>query len=301
MNRIYKYTLLLFICVFEGCTQDRTKADGLLNGLLPGKTYYIEDSRAGIPNGLDFPRGKMNELKPFKAFLILKESKAEEYVLSIDYQFQSKYRPISSITFAVSGIRMKDNPDEEQVLNNLFGNCIVNNHVSTFEDISIRGSLSSGFSIEGLIRGCPFRLEIRSITESAAMAPSFYTEDPIIEYMYCWKESVHNASNQECTVICSTESGTIQFSLEPGCSWKKTFYGDGGGLFWGGYCDKIEIRSKGETITTLSGMEQITHSLNDAASLFHQTEALNDYYLFSTQFGGIEAYPYCRETVTIVF
>ena len=266
---------------------------------MSGEKYYIVKSIAGIPAGVEFPLGSMHELKPYQATLLLQDKGQDGYDLIIDYQFKSAYASISSVAFTIFGIRFDDNSISGQFWDNLFGECVFKNEKTAFETVSIRGSLSDSFVIEGLIRNSPFRLEVLSIETSADRVPSYTIEPVISEYMFCWEESILNSSTKDYSVIMTTDAGTVQFLLTSGSSWKKTFYGDGGGQFWGGFCRELEISSMGETIISLSGLEHFTRTVDDEAAPFHRTASREDWYLFSTRFGALEVYPYLHEEIEI--
>ena len=303
---IGKVAPILFACLFAtlSCTKPSSTDSGLIDNL-PQKnkevrlnsndTLYIVSSQAGIPRGVDFPRGGIDELKPALAFLVLEEKGEDLFDLSINYQFVTPTESIP-VSFRIMDIPMKDKQTIDQ--EGLSGEFVINGENTAFEDISIQGCIGKNLVVEGMVRSAAFHLEISSMTTNPDETVSHTIIPADVQYLTCWAESILNDSDKTCDISLSTEGETIQVTLAPGEIWEQRFYCDRD-AFWGEYCTQVDISVKGGEPISITDAAQLLHVLDDEMSPFCRNSMQADWYLTSTFFGALYQFPYIREQLRI--
>ena len=284
--------MITFLLAIESCSQKGIKEYN-------DQTFFIVNSQAGIPFNSAFPRGGMNELKPHKATLSLIEQDKGDYDLSIDYSFKmSGMMTTTDFSIKIPGVHPEANPKGSIHQKGLLGECIMNSEKSSFEEVSLQGSIRDNLIIEGLCREAPFRLEVISVQGSSNHITQNILNNPMIDYLSCWEEWISNESNKNCIVQLITEGGTVKLTLVPGERCKSYYYGDGGGIFWGGYCTELDVTLEGsETITVKN--DQLFQVVHNQSGHFHLSATEKDWYLCSTEWGSIEKHSYVREELVI--
>lgn len=240
----------------------------------------------------------MNDLRPSEATLSIIE-KDGIYNLSLYYRFITTAAPSDYyIKLSVDFLSAGGLPKEFN-LSDLSGKCFFNEEESSFENVSVVGNPQKSIAIDGICRNVPLRIEIAKTTNHAQAMPSYRIETPIVDYLSCWEETIINETTLTYDISLRTEGGFINVSLAPGESWHEWCYGDGGGLFWGGYCTEMTLSCSNGDIIQLSGAEQMIRNLEDQTYPIHFSSQKADWYLCSTQWGALRKYPYTKESLVI--
>ena len=172
--------------------------------------YYILSSKGGAPESL-------SELKANSAQLAVSES--EECVASVvvEYDFLSEGELIVETgkgrhTLSLCFPNVACEKDGQALLieaNSISGTCIVDGQAADYTDVSMKGCLGgedSNLSVEGMINGHPFALEISSATTTRDSFVPEYLDCAIVDFPLYKELEVTNGAGVDVQIRIKKES-----------------------------------------------------------------------------------------------
>lgn len=260
--------------------------------------YYIQESRAGIPERSFVPTPYMVPLRPLKATVLMQVHNAFSLSLYIQYRFgfelftESEFWPpfsvvVEDIPYAKDGEAFV--VDSE----NLKGLCKRGEEKVDYTEVSLKGVLDAGgcrLSLDGQANGYPFALDISQASSSQedftpeTMEPILVDGYPMLEM-----EVTNNTSgNVDFTLHAEFHPGSALYSqayeLAPG---EARVFGMYSGSLWESY---VEIVYGEDNKVKLSGQDFLYRS----SDTFRRNDAEPRWFFMGHENGSIDKIDFTR-------
>ena len=188
-------------------------------------TYYVLQSKIGVPETSTVPLPGMIDLKPYKAQIFVKESEEGFADILVEYAFRGEWTEQILHSFSMSFIAVPYVLDEIGAMlfdvSDYSGTCKTDGLEAESTSVSLKGCLGEANAclfIDGLVNDYPVALKIESATQLEKDYTSAFIENVLVEYTPLFEMSIKNDTDDSIEVSineCAFASEQI-FELKPG-------------------------------------------------------------------------------------